>query len=288
MSMNRKGSLFERALVGDLVQQGFQIPRRDAALDHDAKLDFVIHRFPGSIMHHQIGVQVTIGEPNNVRKMQEFLAVHSGPYQKGIQRSIYMQIDEDLDLVGGGGHVIGAAITQFQFSRELVSERVIGLEVEEDLSYRLFSIKDRIASEAAKHNGSPMTAQSQSAAAPATPAIPAKAQVGKAVPTTAAASPSQTSPQLTQPGVLEGQLTYWIPEEAGYGYVQGQDGETYYLHFNSIADDRLRSLLLGVQMRARYPLEQSLEFQAGSKNRQTDKYRPAKNVRLATGRPFPQ
>lgn len=284
--MNRKGSLFEKALVGDLVQQGFQIPRRDAALDHDAKLDFVIHRFPGSIMHHQIGVQVTIGEPNNVKKMQEFLAVHSGPYQKGIQRSVYVQVDEDLDLVGGGGHVIGAAITQFQFSRDLVSERVIGLEVEEDLSYRLFSIKERIASEVAKHNDSSVTPQSQSATTPTVLGMQAKPQVSRhSSPTTASA---QASSHLTLPGVVEGQLTYWIPEEAGYGYIQGQDGETYYLHFNSIADDRLRSLLLGVRMRARYPLEQPLEFQSGSKNRPTDKYRPAKNARLATGKPFPQ
>jgi hypothetical protein len=86
--MNRKGTLFESALIGELIQQGFHIPRRDAALDHDAKLDFVIHRFPGSIMHHQIGVQLTIGEQNNVKKMQEFLAVHSGSYQKGVQRSM--------------------------------------------------------------------------------------------------------------------------------------------------------------------------------------------------------
>jgi hypothetical protein len=283
--MNRKGSLFERALVGDLVQQGFQIPRRDAALDHDAKLDFVIHRFPGSIMHHQIGVQITIGEQNNVKKMQEFLAVHSGPYQKGVQRSIYIQVDEDLDLLGGGGHVIGAAITQFQFSRDLAAERVIGLEVEEDLSYKLFSIKERIASEVARNTASASGNTPPQASSPnvLTASRPAAA---KSLPPAFSHGVAPLATLHHTNSVLEGQLTYWIPEEAGYGYVLGQDNETYYLHFNSIADDRLRSLLQGVQMRARYPLEQAVEFQPGTKNRPADKYCPAKNVRLATGKPF--
>jgi hypothetical protein len=90
--MKSTGKLFEKALIGELLQQGFLISRQDAALDHDAKLDFVIHRFPGSIMHHQVGVQVTVGELNNVKKMQEFVAVHSGRYEKGVQRSVYMKL----------------------------------------------------------------------------------------------------------------------------------------------------------------------------------------------------
>jgi hypothetical protein len=282
--MNRKGMLFESALVGDLIQQGFHIPRRDAALDHDAKLDFVIHRFPGSIMHHQIGVQLTIGEQNNVKKMQEFLAVHSGSYQKGVQRSMYLQADEDLDLRAGGGHVIGAAITQFQFSRDMVSERVIGLEVEEDFSYKLFSIKERIASEVAR----------QTASVPA-PAIPASraplipgpvAPIAKGTRLSSLRGTTPVMPQLSK--LLEGKLTYWIPEDSGYGYVLGQDNETYYLHFSSIADDRLRGILQSVQHRSRYPIEESLEFEPGTKGKTSDKYPPAKNVRIATGKPISQ
>jgi hypothetical protein len=280
--MNRKGTLFESALIGELIQQGFHIPRRDAALDHDAKLDFVIHRFPGSIMHHQIGVQLTIGEQNNVKKMQEFLAVHSGSYQKGVQRSMYLQADEDLDLRAGGGHVIGAAITQFQFSRDMVSERVIGLEVEEDFSYKLFSIKERIAAEVERR-----TALTSAPAASAPPASAAPSPIAPIAKGTSLSSLRAIAPVVSQLSMLlEGKLTYWIPEDSGYGYVLGQDNETYYLHFSSIADDRLRGILQSVQQRSRYPIEDSLEFEPGTKTKSSDKYPPAKNVRIATGKPL--
>jgi hypothetical protein len=96
-------------------------------------------------------------------------------------------------------------------------------------------------------------------------------------------SHATTKPQLSN--LLEGKLTYWIPEESGYGYILGQDNETYYLHFNSVAEDRLRGILQSIQLRSRYPIEDSLEFEPGTKSKQSDKYPPAKNVRIATGKP---
>jgi hypothetical protein len=275
-AMRSTGKLFEKALIGELVQQGYSISRHDAALDHDAKLDFVINRFPGNIMHHQVGVQVTIGEINNVKKMQEFVAIHSGRYRNGIQRSVYMQADENLDL-DSGGHVIGTAITQFQFDRRFASERVIGVEIGEDLSYALFSLSDRIAS----------AAKDQVAANLAS--VPtSKPTIAPITTSPLAASKSDHSPAVagTQKLALEGRVTYWIPDESGYGFILAQDNETYYLHANAVADHRLRDALNVITERSRYPLQEAVEFEPGFKNKSTDSYKPAKNVRFATGKPF--
>ncbi len=268
------GKLFEKALIGELLQQGFLIPKQDATLDHDAKLDFVIHRFPGSIMHHQVGVQITVGEPNNLKKMQEFYGVHSGRYEKGVQRSVYLQADKDLDL-DGGAYVIGSAITQFQFDRRFANERVIGIEVGEDLSYGLFSLKERI-SAIFNEQSSPVTA-------------PTVLVAGPQVLNGPSTSTSNLRPKINTKGAskatLEGNLTYWMPDD-GYGFILAQDGETYYLHFNSVADDKLRAILNTVLHRTRYPLKEILEFEPEAKRSPSDNYPPAKNVRLATGKPF--
>jgi hypothetical protein len=178
--------------------------------------------------------------------------------------------------------VIGAAITQFQFSRDMVSERVIGLEVEEDFSYKLFSIKERIAAEVERR-----TAPASAPAASTPPASAVPSPIAPIAKGTSLSSLRAIAPVVSQLSkLLEGKLTYWIPEDSGYGYVLGQDNETYYLHFSSIADDRLRGILQSVQQRSRYPIEDSLEFEPGTKTKSSDKYPPAKNVRIATGKPL--
>jgi hypothetical protein len=71
--MNRKGRLFESALIGELIQQGFKIQKSDAELDHAAKLDFVIHRFPGSIMHHQFVYSLPSVNITMLRRCRSFM-----------------------------------------------------------------------------------------------------------------------------------------------------------------------------------------------------------------------
>lgn len=262
------GKLFERALVGELLQQGFVIPRNTAELDYDAKLDFVITRFPGNLIHHSVGVQITVGEFNNVPKMQTFLSVHSGKYKEGVQRCLFIQADKDLDLAGGGASVIGAALTQFQFSRDMVKTRLMGLDVSIDLSYEFFLIDERI-TEFAKQKKEAAHAQAESATKPASGQL----------------SPARVKTENSGTGfrnILEGEITFWDPV-GGFGYIAGQDNATYYLHVNSVSSDQLRGLLQVVGEKTRYPIKETVEFEPGEKVKSTYSHRPAKNVRIALG-----
>ncbi len=261
------GKLFERALVGELLQQGFVIPRNTAELDYDAKLDFVITRFPGNLIHHSVGVQITVGEFNNVPKMQTFLSVHSGKYKEGVQRCLFIQADKDLDLAGGGAAVIGAALTQFQFSRDMAKTRLMGLDVSIDLSYEFFLIDERI-TEFAKQKEEATHARMESVAmSTAIQPSPAHVKIDNA--------------NAAVRNILEGELTFWDPV-GGFGYIAGQDNATYYLHVNSISSDQLRGLLQAVSEKTRYPIKETVEFESGEKVKSTYSHKPAKNVRIAS------
>jgi hypothetical protein len=150
------------------------------------------------------------------------------------------------------------------------------VEVGEDLSYSLFSLPERISST--------VTAQMPTV-------VPQVLSTKPSGTPTAIAGSIISKPPIASNGAflssaLEGKITYWVPEEAGYGYLLAQDNQTYYLHFNAISDDRLRGILNSIPQRTRYPLQESIEFEPGTKSRPSDNYPPAKNVRLATGKPF--
>jgi hypothetical protein len=88
----------------------------------------------------------------------------------------------------------------------------------------------------------------------------------------------------TQPRELEGKLNSYFPDQ-GYGFIEAQDGSTYYLHVSEVLRNDPLAEKLGALMRlpGKASLRYLVIFEDGGKTRQEAPYKSAKNVRLLIG-----
>jgi hypothetical protein len=266
------GRMFEKLIKLELQEQGFELASADV-FDHVVKLDFVVRRFPHNLVHHSVGVQITVGEPNNKAKMSEFVSVHSGNYKDGVDRCLYMQVDSETDIEQGLSHLIGAIITQFQFDTVHRNSRILGVEIQKDLSYSFFSLNERVA------QGVAGTTAPVVQPAPVTTAVKGTPVVQPAIAGLNIALRKSNTQVLTR---LEGEVTGYNPIKQE-GFIAAMDGNTYWFHFFAVSDDELRQELQALPAESSYAftIAKKVELEPGVKQKSTDKYPPAKNVAIA-------
>ena len=86
------------------------------------------------------------------------------------------------------------------------------------------------------------------------------------------------------PRELEGKLNSYYPEQ-GYGFIEAQDGSTYFMHASEVLrnDPLAEKLDALMKLPGKTSLRYLVIFEDGGKTRQETPYRTAKNVRLLIG-----
>jgi hypothetical protein len=88
-----------------------------------------------------VGVQVT-ADTDDLAKQREFLEVQRR--LRPVQKSIYLALDSQLDVEGGGEYAVFVALGTCIFDRANRDRRVIGVRIYRDFSFEMFDIEDNL------------------------------------------------------------------------------------------------------------------------------------------------
>lgn len=114
--------------------------KEDPIYDHKYKLDFVIDRFKDIDKLVHIGVQVTIN-PNDSSKQAEFLRERKKASL--VDRSLYVKVHPSADIDHWGAELIYTAITAFAFQKDLRSKDVLGVHINQNVTYEFFELAEQ-------------------------------------------------------------------------------------------------------------------------------------------------
>lgn len=112
----------------------------DQTLDHEYKLDFVIHRFQGiTRFSPAIGVQFT-SRAGDLTKQEQFLRVLQAT--EVVPRGVYIELASDnVNLERGGAEIIYGALLAFSFGLQHREEKYVGLRIHPDYNFEFFDIE---------------------------------------------------------------------------------------------------------------------------------------------------
>ena len=182
--------------------------KEDPVYDHRYKLDFIVDRFKDIDKLVHIGVQVTIN-PNDSAKQAEFLRERKK--RTLVDRSVYVKVHPEADIDHWGAELIYNAITAFAFQKDLREKDVIGVRINQDVTYEFFEV---------------------AASAVASPSI-------------GLGSPSSAEPAgVPKVGQLLRGRIYRYNKSRGYGFIESEEGKRWFFHFSAITDNDLRENIL--------------------------------------------
>ena len=140
MSPFISGKDLEDRLKSRLNHMGCLIESKEK-YDHEFKLDFMVYRLAGfeKPLPISVGVQVT-ADIEDLDKQREFLEVQRR--LRPVQKSIYLALDSQLDVEGGGEYAVFVALGACIFDRSNRDKRVIGVRIYRDFSFEMFDIED--------------------------------------------------------------------------------------------------------------------------------------------------
>lgn len=249
----------QASIVGYLQKFKFTI-QEEEEWDHNNKIDFVITKFPNYPKSLSLGVQVT-GRCGDRMKMNEFVA-RNDPTGEGItvaDKALYLEVEENVVLNRGGAELIANVLYAFQFDEKFAKTKVQAATIQalpDAICYRFFDPR------------------------PTQPVTTAKTVVAR----TQDAGGVILQTLSTQPRELEGKLNSYFPDQ-GYGFIEAQDGSSYYLHVSEVLrnDPLAEKLEALMRLPGKTSLRYHVIFEDGGKTRQGALYRVAKNVRLLVG-----
>jgi hypothetical protein len=142
MSPFISGKDLEDRLKSRLKEMGCLIESKEK-YDHEFKLDFMVYRLAGfeKPLPISVGVQVT-ADTDDLDKQREFLEVQRR--LRPVQKSIYLALDSQLDVEGGGEYAVFVAVGACIFDRSNRDRRVIGVRIYRDFSFEMFDIEDNL------------------------------------------------------------------------------------------------------------------------------------------------
>lgn len=142
MSPFISGKDLEDRLKSRLKDMGCLIESKEK-YDHEFKLDFMVYRLAGfeKPLPISVGVQVT-ADTEDLNKQREFLEVQRR--LRPVQKSIYLALDSQLDVEGGGEYAVFVALGTCIFDRANRDKRVIGVRIYRDFSFEMFDIEEHL------------------------------------------------------------------------------------------------------------------------------------------------
>lgn len=142
MSPFISGKDLEDRLKSRLKEMGCLIESKEK-YDHEFKLDFMLYRLAGfeKPLPISVGVQVTAAT-EDLEKQREFLEVQRR--LRPVQKSIYLALDSQLDVEGGGEYAAFVALGCCIFDRVNREKRVIGIRVYRDFSFEQFDLEENL------------------------------------------------------------------------------------------------------------------------------------------------
>lgn len=132
------GKDLEARLKARLTEIGCVLESSETA-DHTYKLDFLLYRLAGIMkpLPISVGVQVT-ADPMDRQKQRDFLEVQRR--LRPVQKSVYLLIDSQLDVEGGGAYAVLVALGAAIYGRATRDQRVLGLRVAKDYTFESFDL----------------------------------------------------------------------------------------------------------------------------------------------------
>jgi hypothetical protein len=140
MSPFISGKDLEDRLKSRLKEMGCLIESKEK-YDHEFKLDFMLYRLAGfeKPLPISVGVQVT-ADADDLEKQREFLDVQRR--LRPVQKSVYLALDSQLDVEGGGEYAVFVALGACIFDRANRDKRVIGVRIFRDFSFEMFDLEE--------------------------------------------------------------------------------------------------------------------------------------------------
>lgn len=209
MAKYKKGIDAEERLITKLGNYGYKIDT-DEQLDHEYKLDFVIHRFPECPRRYNIGIQLTTRR-DDLAALREFTNIHL-PHPPVTDKVIYLELEE-VDIENGGGQVVSAALIGCIFDQKYTDHKAIGVHIYTGLKYEIYDLQDKMAQ-------------------------------FRTIPSMDRGSDLQREQVVKMVNrELEGYVNTYDPTK-GYGFVLWEDNIEFFFHINSSEDPRLEDKLL--------------------------------------------
>jgi len=140
-----KGQLNED-LIAAKIEQKCDI-KRSPTYDHQYKLDFIVDRFKNIDKLIPIGVQVTLKQ-NDLSKQEQFLSERKK--KTLVDKSIYIEVHPDVDIYNWGSELIYNALVSFVFQKNLGIGDIVGLRINQNITYEFFNIEENVESARAK------------------------------------------------------------------------------------------------------------------------------------------
>lgn len=142
MSPFISGKDLEDRIKSRLKEMGCLIESKEK-YDHEFKLDFMVYRLAGfeKPLPISVGVQVTAAT-DDLAKQREFLEVQRR--LRPVQKSIYLALDSQLDVEGGGEYAAFVALGSCIFDRVNRDKRVIGIRIFRDFSFEMFDLEENL------------------------------------------------------------------------------------------------------------------------------------------------
>jgi len=142
MSPFISGKDLEDRLKSRLKEMGCLIESKEK-YDHEFKLDFMLYRLAGfeKPLPISVGVQVT-SAADDLEKQREFLEVQRR--LRPVQKSVYLTLDSQIDVEGGGEYAAFVALGSAIFDRVNRDKRVIGIRVYRDFSFEMFDLEENV------------------------------------------------------------------------------------------------------------------------------------------------
>ncbi|MGH8057392.1 MAG: hypothetical protein ACREOH_09185 [Candidatus Entotheonellia bacterium] len=142
MSPFISGKDLEDRIKSRLKEMGCLIESKEK-YDHEFKLDFMVYRLAGfeKPLPISVGVQVTAAT-DDLEKQREFLEVQRR--LRPVQKSIYLALDSQLDVEGGGEYAAFVALGSCIFDRVNRDKRVIGIRIFRDFSFEMFDLEENL------------------------------------------------------------------------------------------------------------------------------------------------
>ncbi len=238
-----------------------------------------------------MGVQVTT-MTGNMQKLQEFVSVHASEY-KVVDKAVYLEVDGALDFEKGVGHLISAALSDFQFNSARLSETIAGIKINRDMTYTLYDVAAMLANlaqgemqgraVAAATNGTASSSSSASSSASAAMPVVRSAPVAVADLSDAAKEIKTAMQDTTKPverPKLQGFINAYYRTK-DHGFITSQTGDAFFFALNGVADGLLRDKLLALpSIEWAASVDGTVEFEVAGKTRPNARYPEAKVLRL--------
>ena len=138
MSPFVSGKDLEDRLKSRLERMGCLIESKEK-YDHEFKIDFMLYRLAGfeKPLPISVGVQVTTAA-DDLDKQREFL--EGQRRLRPVQKSIYLILDSQVDVEGGGEYAAFVALGSCIFDRANREKRIIGVKINRDFSFEMFDL----------------------------------------------------------------------------------------------------------------------------------------------------